>query len=242
MGPDISGNNLLSVLRRTDLALLQPSLAPLSVAAGDVLYEPGDDVKFVHFPTGAALVSFLVVLEEGTSVETALIGREGAIGGIVSQGRLPAYARTVVQYPGTLLRMRTGDLEIAKAKSPSLEGLFARYADCVLAQIFQSVACSAAHSIEQRTARWLLAAYDRTEDPVIPVTQDRLAETLGVGRSYVSRVVANLKAGGAIVVAPGRVGIADKQRLDAHACACTRSIRSHFGKVLSNVYPPEAES
>jgi hypothetical protein len=234
-------NNLLALLKPADLALLAPSLSAISVSAGDVIYEPGDDVRHVHFPTGPAMLSFLVMVEGGNSVETALVGREGALGGIVSQGLLPAYARTLVQYPGTLLRLETRMLEDAKARSPTLGNLFARYADCLVAQIFQSVACSAAHSIEQRTSRWLLATQDRTEDPVIPATQDRLAQTLGVGRSYVSRVIGTLKADGAIRVAPGRITIADRSRLEGHACQCTAAIRFHFDQVLRHVYPPEAE-
>ncbi len=235
-------NNLLAVLKPADFKLVSVHLTALDVVAGDVLYEPGDDVRYVHFPTGPALLSFMVVFEEGNSVETALIGREGAVGGIVSQGQLPAYARTVVQYPGTLLKMETRRLETLKAESASLGHLFARYADCVVAQIFQSVACSAAHSVEQRTARWLLAAHDRTDHPTIPITQDRLALLLGVGRSYVSRVVSNLKAAGAIRTAPGQITISDRAQLDCHACNCTAAIRAHFDRVLRHVYPPEADT
>lgn len=235
-----TGNSLLDLLRPADFRLISASLAPVTVAAGDILYEPGDDVRFVHFPTGPALLSFLVMLEGGSSVETALIGREGALGGIVSQGHLPAYASSVVQYPGTLLRMETRLLEAAKAQSTSLGYLFSRYADCLVAQIFQSVACGAAHSVEQRTARWLLAAQDRTEQPVIPVTQERLSQLLGVGRSYVSRVVSALKAEGAIAVGLGRIRITDRDQLERHACTCTAAVRHHFDQVLKNVYPPEA--
>lgn len=241
MAPDLPANNLLALLKPADLALLESQLKALEVSAGDILYEPGDDVQFVHFPTGPALLSFMVMLEGGGSVETALIGREGAVGGIVSQGQLPAYARTVVQYPGTLLRMKTAGLEAAKEKSPTLGHLFARYADCVVAQIFQSVACNAAHSVEQRMARWLLAAHDRTDDLEIQITQDRFSDMLGVGRSYVSRVIAALKAAEAIETSPGRIRIADRATLERHSCDCTAQVRAHFDEVLRHVYPPEAQ-
>lgn len=241
MVPDPHANNLLSLLKPADLALLEPQLTALEVAAGDILYEPGDDVRFVHFPTGPALLSFMVLFEGGGSVETAMIGREGAVGGIVSQGQLPAYAQTVVQYPGILLRMKTSALEAAKDKSPTLGHLFARYADCVVAQIFQSVACSAAHSVEQRAARWLLAAHDRTDDLEIHITQERFSDMLGAGRSYISRVIATLKAADAIQTSPGRIRIADRSRLDRHSCNCTAEVRAHFDQVLRNVYPPEGQ-
>lgn len=236
MGPD---NNLLRLLRPADRELLLPKLAPIVVSAGEVLYEPGDDVSFVHFPDGPALVSFMVAFEDGNSVECALIGREGAVGGIVSQGQLPAYTRTVVQYPGVLWRMDTRDLQAGKERSVPLRNLFARYADCLLAQIFQSVACSAAHSVEARTARWLLSAQDRTGDERVPITQQRLAELLGVGRSYISRVVTGLKEDGAIQVSLGCVRIVDRDRLDRHSCQCTDAVRGHFDTVLKSVYPPD---
>ncbi|WP_439534025.1 Crp/Fnr family transcriptional regulator [Polymorphobacter sp.] len=241
MTREIPENGLLRLLKPADRDLLLPGLQPIPVAAGDVLYEPGDDVGFVYFPGGPALVSFMVAFEDGNSVECALIGREGAVGGIVSRGELPAYSRTVVQYPGTLWRTSTRTLQAAKEVSPALDGLFARYADCLLAQIFQSVACGAAHSVEQRTARWLLSAQDRTGDDAVPITQQRLGDLLGVGRSYVSRVVSHLKDDRAIAVSAGSVEILDRHRLECHACRCTDAVRTHFDRVLSGVYPPGKE-
>lgn len=234
----LPGNNLLRCLNPGDRALVIPLLSPLEVVAGEVLYEPGDDVGFVHFPEGPALISFMVSFEDGNSVECALIGREGAVGGIVSSGHLPAYTRTVVQYAGTLWRMETNALQAAKDESAAIATLFTRYADCLLAEIFQSVACSAAHSIEQRTARWLLSAHDRTDDRRVPITQQRLADLLGVGRSYIGRVMAGLKDDKAIDVSPGCVTIVDIARLKRQACTCTDAVRSHFDAVLRHVYPP----
>lgn len=232
-------NNLLRRLKPADRAVVIPRLSPVTVVAGETLYEPGDDVGFVHFPAGAALVSFMVDFADGNSVECALIGREGAVGGIVSSGHLPAYTRSVVQYPGTLWRMETNAMQAARSDSAALSSLFARYADCLLAQIFQSVACSAAHSIEQRAARWLLSAHDRTDNATVPITQQRLAELLGVGRSYIGRVIAGLKDASVIDVSPGRVTIIDFDRLERRACPCTAAVRAHFDAVLRNVYPPE---
>jgi CRP-like cAMP-binding protein len=236
---DVPANNLLRALRPDDLALLTPKLVALDLPAGEILYEPGDLVRFVYFPCGPSLASFMIPLPDGRGVETALIGREGAIGGIVSQGRLPAYARALVQYPGPFLRMQSSELEEAKMRSLTLRYLFARYADCVMAQIFQSVACNAAHSIEQRTAKWLLAALDRTGTRDVPLTQEQLAGMLGVGRSYVGRVMQALKGRGALETRRGSVRVSRLKVLEAAACDCNSAVREHFEQVLGGVYPNE---
>ncbi|MGY4432039.1 hypothetical protein ACVWWO_004516 [Bradyrhizobium sp. F1.13.1] len=190
-------NNLLRRLSPADFALLAPHVMLESAAANELLYNPGDDVQVVHFPCGPSLATFLVPNEDGRDVETILVGREGAVGGIVSEGFLPAYTRICVKFGGPFARIHVGKLEAAKQRSPSLRHVFARYADCMLAQIFQSTACNAIHSIEQRTAKWMLAAMERTGDESsVPLTHEQLATLLGVGRSYASR--------GASVVQGGR--------------------------------------
>jgi CRP-like cAMP-binding protein len=235
------GNNLLRALRADDLDLLRPHFQEIACDSGTVLYEPGDNVRHAYFPCGPALVSFMVVLEDGRGVETALVGREGAVGGIVSHGRLPAYSRAKVQFPGTFLRLEAGELEAAKLRSHTLRNLFARYADCLLAQVFQSVACNAAHTIEQRTAKWLLAAIDRTGDHMIPLTQEQLAGMLGVGRSYVSRVIQSLKARGVVATKRGGLAIGDLAQLSGLSCGCHNAVRAHFDDVLKGVYPSESD-
>jgi DNA-binding transcriptional regulator YhcF (GntR family) len=235
-------NNLLRALRSDDLSLLKPHLKPWFADPETVLYEPGDAVHTVYFPCGPSLVSYVVMLEDGRGVETALVGREGALGGIVSQGRLPAYARGLVQFPGPFYRMESRELEEAKAKSTTLRHLFARYADCLLAQIFQSVACNATHTIEQRVAKWLIAALDRTGDHDVPLTQEQLASMLGVGRSYISRVVQNMKSRGVLETRRGGVRVRSKEELQHLSCGCNAAVRSHFDEVLAGVYPTDHES
>src|ERR1700686_2543268 len=153
-------NNLLRRLNSADFALIEPHLVATDAGPNDLLYSPGDDVEIVHFPCGPSLVSFMVTNEDGRDVETILIGREGAVGGIVSQGHLPAYTRIMVKFGGPFVRLNVGKLEAAKTKSATLRNIFARYADCMLAQTFQSTACNAIHSIEQRTAKWILSAME----------------------------------------------------------------------------------
>lgn len=230
-------NNLLQALRSDSLALLLPHLEHWAGETGLILHEPGDDVQIVYFPCGPTVVSFLVVLDDGRAVETGLVGREGAVGGVASQGRLPAYARAQVQFGGPFLRMMAKDLEAAKAQSPALRNLFSRYADCLVAQVFQAVACNAAHTLEQRAAKWILATIERTGDNGLPLTQEQLAMMLGVGRSYFSRVLQSLKARGLVETRRGHLMVTDVDKLEKLACRCNHAFRSHFETVLQGVYP-----
>ncbi|MBN9079577.1 MAG: Crp/Fnr family transcriptional regulator [Rhizobiales bacterium] len=237
---DPIGNNLLRALRLADWNILAPKLEAWSAPTGAVLHDPGDTVRFAYFPRGGSLISYLVVLHDGRAIETALVGREGAVGGFVSQGHLPAYTRAEVQLGGAFFRIDLRELEDTKTRSPTLRYLFARYADCLMAQVFQSVACNAAHSIEQRTAKWLLAAAERTGADDIALTQEQLAAMLGVGRSYLSRVIHDLRQQGVIQTRRGRIGIRNGDGLRALACECNNCVSRHFDDVLKGVYPAEA--
>jgi hypothetical protein len=230
-------NNLLRVLREPDYALIAPHLSVSQHSVGDVIYNPGDAVDVVHFPCGPAMVSFLISSEDGRDVETVLIGREGAVGGIVSHGRLPAYSRIVVKFGGDFIRLPIGDLEAAKAKSPALRNYFARYADCLLAQIFQSTACNAIHSIEQRAAKWMVAAIERTGNDVVPFTHEELAAMLGAGRSHTTRVLQEFRSRGLIETRRGSVLVHKLDALKKVACACNELVKGHFDEVLAGVYP-----
>ena len=183
------------------------------------------------------MASYLIHNEDGREVETVLVGREGAVGGIVSMGHLPAYCRIVVKYGGPFVRLRVAQLEAAKEKSPSLRHLFARYADCLLAQIFQSTACNAIHSIEQRAAKWIVAAIERTGDHIVPLTHEQLAMMLGAGRSHTTRVLNNFRAKGILETRRGSLIVQDRTALKAHCCPCHESVKSHFEQVLSGIYP-----
>jgi len=232
-------NNLLRRLSASDYALIAPQLEMSEEAAGELIYNPGDDVETVHFPCGPSLASYLITNEDGRDVETILVGREGAIGGIVSQGHLPAYSRITVKFGGPFARLRVGTLEAAKLKSATLRNLFARYADCMLAQVFQSIACNAIHTIEQRTAKWIISAMDRTDSDLVPLTHEQLATMLGVGRSYASRVVRTFKAERVLETRRGALLVRDYEALKSRACLCNDSVKAHFEEVLTGVYPSE---
>src|ERR1700689_5173841 len=241
-GPDRPYNNLLRRLSTSDFALIAPHFVHDEAQPNDLLYNPGDDVEIVHFPCGPGLATYLVPNEDGRDVETILVGREGAVGGIVSQGYLPAYTRIMVKFGGPFVRLHVGKLDAAKAKSATLRNVFARYADCMLAQMFQSTACNAIHSIEQRTAKWIISAMERTEGgDVVALTHDQLAAMLGVGRSYVSRVIQIFKANGILETRRGSILVLDLEALRARACLCNESVKNHFEEVLRGVYPAEGD-
>jgi hypothetical protein len=231
-------NNLLRRLNDADFALIAPHLVKEEAGQSDLLYSPGDDVEIVHFPCGPSLVSYMVPNEDGRDVETVLIGREGAVGGIVSQGYLPAYTRIMVKFGGPFVRLPVRKLDAVKAKSASLSNIFARYADCMLAQMFQSTACNAIHSIEQRTAKWIISAIERADgDDIVPLTHEQLATLLGVGRSYTSRVIQTFKAEGILETRRGSILVRNPEALRIRSCLCNEAVKSHFEEVLRGVYP-----
>ncbi|HEY8950309.1 MAG TPA: Crp/Fnr family transcriptional regulator [Rhizomicrobium sp.] len=233
---------MLRALRPADYALLHPGIEAQQRARGELLYNPGDNVEVVYFPCGPSLASYLVPNEDGQEVETILVGREGAVGGIVSRGHLPAYCRILVKYPGKFMRLRVSDLEVAKAKSHALARLFERYADCLLAQMVQSSACNAIHSIERRAAKWILSAMERTGDHLVPLTHEELAGMLGVGRSYTSRVLQTFRQEGLLETRRSAMLVKDIDALRARACRCNDAVKMHFDTVLEGVYPAELEA
>lgn len=234
-------NRLLATLRPRDLELLLPGLSLHDCPTGRILQESGSNVTHVWFPCDAAAASFVVAADQNHVVDTALIGSEGAIGGIVSHGRLPAFARAHVQFGGSFLRMHLEALATAEATSTTIANCFARYSDCMVAQLFQSAACNASHTIAQRLGRWLLATRDRTGRDDIVVTQEQLGEMLGVGRSFINRSLRQLTHKGILASRRRRIIISDVDGLRSIACGCNDRIREHFEEVLTGVYPREQE-
>ena len=235
LSPRLSDNRLLAALAPRDKALVQPYLVPRIVGRMEVLFEPGDDVNTTYFPCRGTMGSLLIVSKEGREVEAASIGREGAIGGIVSAGHKPAFGRAVAQIAGPVFSIDTGRLEDAKSRSAAFHDLFSRYADALLAQMMQSVACNALHSIEARCCRWLLATHDRAGDGVILLTQEALSEMLGVRRTTVSRVAKELQARGIIRYGRGQLEILDRAAMQKTACECYAAVENHFARLLPEV-------
>lgn len=230
-------NNLLRHLSDSDFGLVAAHLEYGTIASNQVLYNPGDDIDIAYFPCGPSLASHVVSIEDGREVEAILIGCEGAVGSIVSRSYLPAYSRISVKFGGPFVRVPVERLEAAKLHSPSLRDAFMRYASCLLAQLLQSTACNAVHSIEQRAAKWISATMERIGGDLVPLTHEQLATMLGVGRSYASRAILALKEEGIVETRRGAILVRDAAALNRRSCRCNAAVAGHFEDVLSRVYP-----
>jgi CRP-like cAMP-binding protein len=230
-------NQILQALPRSALDTLVDGAEAIALSLGESLFEPGDTVLHAYFPLGQTVVALVLPMRDGRAVEAATIGREGAVGGVVSLGLKPAFSRAVVQIPGEALRAPLSRVEAAKRASPKTHDTFLRYADCLTAQVLQSVACAALHPIEARCARWLLMTHDRLAHAELPLTQESLAETLGVARTYVTRIANNLQEAGAISYRRGVITVISRSLLERAACECYGAVRQHFDRVLPGLYP-----
>jgi DNA-binding MarR family transcriptional regulator len=160
-----------------------------------------------------------------------MIGLRGAVGGIISCGQAPAFARAKVLVGGPAFKVSMEVLEDAKRRSPFIANLFCRFSDYLLSQVMQSVACNAFHPIEQRAARWLLHAQDRTGDR-IELTQQALADLLGVQRTTVNAVVQSLEQDGVISTGRGVIRVTDRAGLMRRSCECYERLERHFAAVI----------
>lgn len=227
-----SSNRLLATLGEEDRALLQPHMRLTSFEAGERVFAIGSPVDRSVFPFDGLMVSMIVELREGRSVEVASIGKEGAIGGIVSCGAAPAFTDAVVQTAGPALEMPLEALQQAKQASAHIHNLFCRYSDYLLSQVMQSVACNSFHPIEARAARWLLHAQDRVGSERIALTQEALAGLLGVQRTTINAVARVLQEQGLIAYRRAAIQVSDRSGLARVACECYRTVEEHFANVL----------
>jgi Crp-like helix-turn-helix protein len=228
-----SGNRLLSTFDREARALVEASSEAVQLSAGEPVLERGAHVSSSLFPYGPTMVALVVDLSGRRSIEVASIGREGAVGGIVSCGHAPAFSRANVLVPGPALRVPMTALEQAKQRSGFIKNLFCRYSDYLLAQTMQNVACNAFHTISQRASRWLLHAQDRAGDR-IELTQEAFAGLLGVQRTTINAVVAELASEGLIATGRGRVRVLDRVGLQHRSCECHRILEEHFSAVIGS--------
>jgi hypothetical protein len=228
-----AGNRLLSTFDREARALIESSGTVVKLSIGDSVLERGVHVSSSLFPFGPTMVALVVDLSDRRSIEVASIGREGAVGGIVSCGHAPAFSRANVLVPGSALRVSMTALEDAKQRSGFIKNVFCRYSDYLLAQTMQNVACNAFHTIVQRAARWLLHAQDRAGDR-IELTQEALAGLLGVQRTTVNAVIAELSSQRLISTGRGAVRVLDRVGLQRRSCECHRILEEHFAAVIGS--------
>jgi CRP-like cAMP-binding protein len=226
-----AGNRLLATFSREARALMEPFGTLEQVEAGDVVLNRGEQVATSIFPVDQTMISMAVGLSGGRSIEVASIGREGAVGGIISCGQAPAFARATVLVGGPVFRVPMHALEDAKRRSTFVSNIFCRFSDYLLAQVMQSVACNAFHSIPERAARWLLLAQDRAGDR-IELTQEAFAGLLGVQRTTVNAVVRSLQDEGLVATSRGVIRVTDRAGLMRRSCECYQRLEDHFAGVI----------
>lgn len=228
-----AGNRLLSTFDREARALLEPNGTVLQLGAGDAVLERGEQVSSSLFPYGPTMIAMVVDLPSARSIEVASIGREGAVGGIVSCGHAPAFSRATVLMPGPALSVPMPALEEAKHHSPFIKNIFCRFSDYLLSQTMQNVACSAFHSIPQRAARWLLHAQDRAGDR-IELTQEALAGLLGVQRTTLNAVIAEFSSEAMILTRRGTISVLSRPSLEQRSCECYEVLQDHYAAVIGS--------
>jgi CRP-like cAMP-binding protein len=227
----ITGNRLLSTFAADARALVETVSTVVELRSGDEVLRSGEQFTSSLFPIGPTMVSLGIDLGDGRTVEVASIGREGAVGGIISCGHAPAFSSAVVLVGGAALKIPIRALEEAKRRSSFVANLFCRFSDYLLAQVMQSAACNAFHTVEQRTARWLLHAQDRAGDR-IELTQDALAGLLGVQRTTVNAAIRSLEDEGLISTSRGVVRVKDRAGLERRACECYDVLERHFEDII----------
>jgi CRP-like cAMP-binding protein len=225
-------NRLLAALQPADFSLLAPNLKDVSMVLGDVLQEAGEATKYVYFPQ-VGMISLLAVMQNGSAVETATVGREGATGAMSGLGSRIAPHRSVVQIEGSASRIAVARFEAAVNGSASIKDLIVRYNDVLMMMVQQSAGCNALHALESRLCRWLLQTRDRCESDRLPLTQEFLSQMLGVRRTTLTLIARELQAAGLIRYRRGLIDILDRSGLEAKACECYAAIRRFNEDVFS---------
>jgi CRP-like cAMP-binding protein len=224
-------NRLLAALRPAELALLHPHLKHTALVQGALLQDKGERIERIFFPQ-SGMISLLAVMHQGNAIETATVGREGAVGAMSGLGPRHAFTRAVVQMPGAALQIPTGRFQSVVAQSPAIRDIVVHYNEVLLAQVQQSAACNALHDAEARFCRWLLQSRDRSDSDVVPITQEFLAQMLGVRRTTVTLVAQALQDDGLLRYRRGRIEIMDRAALEARACECYAVVRRELEQYL----------
>lgn len=228
-----SSNHLLDRIPTDERASIDAWLEPVALDAGQVLYEPGDAMTHVYFLT-SGMVSLVAIMKDGRNVESATIGREGAIGMSASGYVDPAFTRHVVQIPAAGYRTTAADFEEMIDQSVKFCSAVVRWREVMLRMALQLVACNSLHDVRQRCARWILTTHDRTEADQLPLTQEFLAGMLGVQRNAVNIVARDLQRLGLIEYRRGRVAVIDREGLIGASCECYSLIHDEVAKLFAD--------
>jgi CRP-like cAMP-binding protein len=226
-----TGNRLLDLLPPSQLDRLRPHLTAEALVLDQTLQERGKRVETVVFPI-SGMISIVAMMRDGAAVEVGLVGREGMLGVPAVLGDEVSLNEAMVQIPGSALRMPAAVLEREAQASPPLRAILLRYVQAYLNSATQSAACNRAHLLEQRLARWLLTARDRTGSDRLPLTHELIAMMLGVRRAGVTVAAQSLQSAGFIHYAHGRITIADREGLAVAACECYEVTRREYARLL----------
>ena len=233
----IEGNLLLSALPPADLGRILPRLEEVELGLGAVIYEASEQLRYLYFPT-TMIVSLLYVTENGSSTELAVTGYEGAVGIALFMGGNTTNSRAVVQSAGSALRLDGTVLDDEFRRGGALQWLLLRYTQALIAQMAQTAVCNRHHSLEQQLCRWLLISHDRLRSDKLQMTQQLIANMLGVRREGVTEVARRLQTAGAIRYSRGEINIIDRAILEARVCECYAVVNTEYSRLLQDVRIP----
>jgi CRP-like cAMP-binding protein len=228
----VRSNRLLGALEAASRRRIDPHLEPIEPKLGVVVCEAGGLLKHAYFPEGAVL-SLLTVLEDGSAIETANIGREGAFGLFAAMYSRVSFNRCLVQLEGSIVRCPIEILQSEFKRSEHVRDLFVSYSETLLSQVQQTVACNAIHTTEQRICRWLLMMHDRAEGEALPYTHEFLSHMLGANRKSVTLAAQSLKTAGLISYNRGTIKVLDRPGLERASCECYGIVKERFDAFLS---------
>jgi len=224
-------NRLLALLPADEYERLRPNLRRVSFSLGEVVYEFGAQLDYVFFPT-TSIVSLLYTMENGTSAEMGLTGNDGVVGIALFMGGGTMPNRALVQSAGGALKMKAKVMQDEFARGGRFQQLLLRYTQALITQISQTAVCNRLHSVEQQLCRWLLLSHDRLNTNELVMTQELIADMLGVRREGVTVAAGRLQDVGAISYVRGRIQILDRHELEATVCECYRVVRDEFDRLL----------
>ena len=225
-------NHLLAALPSADYKRLLPELEHVRLELGQVLYESGSGQAYVYFPTDS-IVSLLYVMQNGSSAEIAVVGYEGMVGIALFMGGETTPSRAVVQSAGFAYRFRDSALKIEFERGGALQHLLLRYTQSLITQMAQTAACNRHHAVEQQLCRWLLLSLDRLHSSELTMTQELIANMLGVRREGVTEAAGNLQAAGLIHYSRGKITVLDRPKLEARVCECYAVVKRESDRLLS---------
>jgi CRP-like cAMP-binding protein len=228
---DARSNRLLGALETASRKRIDPHLEPIKLKLGAIVCEAGGLLKHAYFPQGSVL-SLLTVLENGSAIETANIGREGSFGLFAAMYSRVSFNRCLVQLEGGIVRCPIELLQSEFERGGYVRDLFVSYSETLLSQIQQSVACNAMHTTEERICRWLLMMHDRADGEALPYTHEFLSHMLGANRKSVTLAAQSLQTAGVISYSRGRIQVLDRPGLEKASCECYAVVQERFDAFL----------